>query len=97
MRRFWWTTWIKVAAVAAVLLVAFFFGKSKLDHILSPYESDGSPEQLTEDANIIDKTMYWVEKTLGKKLNYEDLIFDYANDYAQKMMTESKQSREPGP
>lgn len=94
MRRFWWTTWIKVAAVGAALLVAFFFGKSKLDHMLSPYESDESLQEPAADANIIDKAMYWVEEKLGKKINYEDLIFDYANDYAQKMMTESKEQRE---
>ena len=33
------------------------------------------------------------ESVIGKKINYEDLIFDYANAYAKEMMKESEQER----
>lgn len=34
-----------------------------------------------------------VESKVGIYINYEDFIFDYANDYAQRMMEESKEER----
>ena len=42
---------------------------------------------------LIDQAVSFAEKIVGKKIDYENLIFDYANDYAHKMMDESDEER----
>lgn len=99
MRRNWWFVWVEVAVLAIALLFAYRFATAKVDALLSPYLSDEdiavSTEEIEseEDANIVDVVMSKVERFLGKKLNYEDLIFDFANDFAENMMHQSAEER----
>lgn len=109
MRRAWWTVWIKVAVLAVALFLGYCFAKGKVDGILSPYLTDQSPSETTESTNgalddpetdsgsksqqLIDQAVSFAEKIVGKKIDYENLIFDYANDYAHRMMDESDEER----
>lgn len=109
MRRAWWTVWIKVAVLAVVLFLGYRFAKGKVDGILSSYLTDRSPSETTESTSaalddpqedgesksqvLIEKAVSWAEKLVGKQIDYENLIFDYANDYAHRMMDESDEER----
>lgn len=98
MRRNWWFVWVEVAVLAVALFVSYKVVMAKVDGMLSPYLAE-APEQTdatepTEEApNIVDQIMDKVESFVGKKIDYENLIFDYANAYAKEMMTESERER----
>lgn len=47
----------------------------------------------SKGADMVKKMIGKAEKFLGVNLNYEDLIFDYANDYAKQMMEDSEAAR----
>ncbi len=96
MRRYWWFVWVKVAVLAVALFIAYRFVSSQVNDMLSPYLIDEPTEAVVEEdgePNPVDKLMGWVERKLDVQINYEDLIFDYANEYAQKMMEESDEER----
>ena len=115
MRRFWWFVWVKVAILAAVLLVAYFTVSGIVKKAVSPYlvdepvriaaegkqdedkeedkDKDENKDSQEEEKNILDKAMDWVDNKFDVHIDYESLIFDYANDYAQQMMEDSKQER----
>ncbi len=98
MRRNWWFVWVEVAVLAVALLVSYKLVMAKVDGLLSPYlageiEQPAVTEATEEEPNIVDKIMSKAESIVGKKINYEDLIFDYANAYAKEMMAESEKER----
>ena len=104
MRRYWWFVWVKVAVLAVVLLVGYFAVKHRVDTLVSPYVLDTpretvaetapeAPDDAVESSNMVDKMMTWVEKKFGVQLDYERLIFDYANGYAKDMIRQSDEER----
>lgn len=101
MRRYWWFVWVKVAVLAVALFFAYQYVRDYVDELLSPYlieaPEEAAPSEDLEDSedegNKVDQLMGWVEEKLDVQINYEDLIFDYANDYAQKMIEQSDDER----
>lgn len=97
MRRYWWTVWIKVAVLAIVLLVGFFAAKKYVKGFFEPYlieESDSAGEpEVAEDSDPVKAIFEKVEDKLGFRFRYEDMIFDYANDFAKDMMEDSEAER----
>lgn len=98
MRRNWWFVWVEVAVLAVALFVSYKVVMAKVDGMLSPYlagdlEQTDVTEPTEEAPNIVDQIMGKVESFVGKKIDYENLIFDYANAYAKEMMTESERER----
>lgn len=98
MRRYWWFVWVKVAVLAVALFFAYRFVHGYVDDLLSPYlieePQETAPSEDDTEENKVDALMGWVEDKLDVQINYEDLIFDYANEYAQKMIEESEQERD---
>lgn len=92
MRRCWWTVWIEVAIVAVVLFMAYSYVENKIDELVSPYliEEDEIGERSD---NLIAELVGKVEEKLGIRIDYENMIFDYANEYAQTMIEESAKER----
>ncbi len=101
MRRYWWTVWIKVAILAVALFFAYNAGKKLVVNMLDPYvlgeveetTAEETPGEEEEEKDLVQSLVGKVENTLGVRLDYENLIFDYANDYAQNMMEESDEER----
>lgn len=96
MRRYWWFVWVKVAVLAVTLFFAYRYVHGVVDDLLSPYLLEESQEESTvddENENKVDQLMGWVEDKLDVKIDYENLIFDYASDYAQKMIEQSEEER----
>ena len=46
-------------------------------------------EQNDEEEDMVQKLVGKVENTFGVQIDYENFIFDFANEYAQKMMEQS--------
>lgn len=94
MRRYWWTVWIKVAILAAVLLVGFFAAKKYINSFFEPYLIDESSTveepEIAADSDPVKAIFEKVEDKLGFRFRYEDMIFDYANDFAKDMMKDSE-------
>ncbi len=89
MGRYWWTVWIKVAVMAVVLLLAYNFVSGIVKDTFEPYLlEDGVREELDEE-DMVQKLVGKVEGVFGVQIDYENLIFDFANDYARKMMEQS--------
>ncbi len=97
MRRYWWTVWIKVAILAVVLLVGFFAVKKYVYGFFEPYViEDSSTEEepeVEQGSDPVKAIFEKVEDKLGFRFRYEDMIFDYANDYAKDMMEDSVAER----
>lgn len=97
MRRYWWTVWIKVAVLAVVLLVGFFAVKRYVRGFFEPYlieESSAVEEpEVAEGSDPVKAIFEKVEEKLGFRFRYEDMIFDYANAFAQDMMEDSVAER----
>lgn len=93
MRQLWWTVWIKVAIVAVILFVGFKYVTGMVQDLITPYliEEDEVGERSD---NVIKQIVEKVEEKMGVRIDYENLIFDYANDYADKMMEQSKEERQ---
>ena len=93
MRRYWWTVWIKVAVLAVVLLLAYNFVSGIVKDTVGPYLlEEGTREELDEE-DMVQKLVGKVEGVFHVQIDYENFIFDFANDYAQKMMEESDEER----
>ena len=92
MRRCWWTVWIEVAIVALLLVFAYNYVENKVEELVSPYLIE---EEDVGDRNesIITDLVEMVEEELEIRLDYENMIFDYANEYAKTMMEESDEER----
>ena len=89
MGRYWWTVWIKVAVMAVVLLLAYNFVSGIVKDTFEPYLlEEGAREELDEE-DMVQKLVGKVESAFGVQIDYENFIFDFANDYAQKMMEQS--------
>lgn len=104
MGKYWWTVWLKVAVLAAVLLGAYLYVKDYVTDMFEPYlleesavteptDADGEPTDETEEPNIVEKLVGKVETAFDVRINYEDMIFDYANGYAKQMMEDSQAER----
>ena len=100
--KYWWTVWIKVAVMAAVLIVAYNFISGIVRDLFDPYlleesETVVAPSEETEeeegDTNPLISLVGKVEEAFDVKIDYENMLFDYANEYAQEMMTQSKEDR----
>lgn len=105
IRRYWWTVWIKVAVLAAALLLAYNYASDKIEEMISPYileetasseaaSSEGNGEETEEEGNLLNNLLGKVERVLGVELDYENMIFDYANDYTKTIKEEAKAERE---
>jgi len=103
MRKYWWTVWIKVAVLAIVLLLAYNFVSNKVQNMLDPYLLETEPTQSVEveepteepEGNLVMQLLGKVEDILGVKIDFENMIFGYANEYAQTMKAQSEQERNP--
>lgn len=96
MRRYWWFVWVKVAVLAVALFFAYRYVHGIVDDLLSPYLLEESQREAAtddEEENKVDQLMGWVEDKLDVRIDYENLIFDYANDYAQEMIRQSEEER----
>ena len=60
-----------------------------------PSEEDVEPEEI-DKKNLLEELLNKVQDTLGVKLDLENMLFDYANEYAQQMKEESDAERHPG-
>ena len=104
MTKYWWTVWIKVAVMAVVLIFAYNLISGFVRDLFDPYlldeavpetsvseqESDG---EEPENANPLITVVSKVEQVFGIEIDYENMLFDYANEYAQAMMEGSKEDR----
>ena len=96
MHRTWWFTWVKVAVLAVVLVIVFYAGYGMVMDMLSPYLTEVAADEepaAPEQDNIVTKLVDKVQNLLHVEIDYENLIFDYANEYAMKMMEESDEER----
>ena len=96
MRRFWWTVWIKVAVLAIILLIGYNYATDKIDEMISPYliEQTQTAEEETESPdNLVMKILGKVEEALDVKIDFENLIFDYANEFALDLKEQSQEER----
>ena len=94
MRRLWWTVWIEVAIVAFLLYTGFDYVRDKVQEYVSPYLIE--EEEVGERSdNIVTQLVEMVEDKFSIRLNYEDMIFDYANEFALTLMDLSEEERKP--
>jgi hypothetical protein len=94
VRRFWWTVWIEVAIVAFLLYMGYDFARDKVQEYLTPYLIE--EEEVGERSeNIVSQIVEKVEERFGIRMNYEDMIFDYANEFALTLMEQSEEERKP--
>lgn len=90
MGRYWWTIWIKVAVLAVVLLLAYNFVSGIVQDTVGPYLLEEPRQEQTDgEEDMVQKLVGKVENTFGVQIDYENFIFDFANEYAQKMMEQS--------
>ena len=94
MRRCWWTVWIEVAILAALLFLGFRFVSDQVQMLLDPYliEEDEIGDRTD---NVIKDLVEKAEEKLNIRIDYENMIFDYANKYANTMMDQSREERKP--
>ena len=92
MRRLWWTVWIEVAIVAFLLYMGYDYARDKVQEYISPYliEEDEVGERSD---NIVTQLVELVEDKFDIRLNYEDMIFDYANEFALTLKEQSEEER----
>ena len=101
MRRFWWTVWIKVAVLAIILLIGYNYASNKIEDMVSPYliEESQTAEEETADSsgdkngNLLTSILNKIEEVLEVKIDFENLIFDYANEYAMDLKEQSQNDR----
>ena len=93
MRRCWWTVWIEVAIVAVLLFFGYKYVTGMVMDIVSPYLIEEHEVGERSD-NLIKQMVEMVEEKFDFRVDYENLIFDYANDYAGEMMDQSKAERQ---
>ncbi len=101
MRKYWWTVWIKVAVLAVVLFLGYRFVSRQVTDFFSPYlieeetaVTDETVEEETE-GNFVMDLLGKVEDAFGVKIDFENMLFDYANEYAHEMKEQSNEERNP--
>ena len=101
MRKYWWTVWIKVAVLAVALFLGYRFVSEQVTELFSPYlieeetvAIDETVEEETE-GNLVLDLLAKVEDTFGVKIDFENMLFDYANEYAHEMKEQSNEERNP--
>lgn len=77
MGRYWWITWIKVGVALVFAGVLILVARHEVNKRLSKY----AIEAPAENAKFYEK------------LDLENLVFDFANSYAQQAMEESDAER----
>ena len=101
MRRYWWTVWIKVAVLAIILLIGYNYASNKIEDMVSPYlieESQTAEEESSNDktgGNFVMDILGKIEERFDVRIDFENLIFDYANDYAMDMKEQSQAEHNP--
>ena len=93
MRKNWWTVWIEVAVMAVILFFAYTFLTNTVEKFLSPYLIEEHEVGVRND-NMIKDIVEVVEEKLDVRIDYENMIFDYANGYAMDMMDQSEEERQ---
>ncbi len=93
MRRCWWTVWIEVAIVAALLFFGYKYATGMVQDLVSPYLIEEHEVGERSD-NLIKEIVEKVEEKFEFRIDYENLIFNYANDYAARMMEQSREERQ---
>ena len=79
--------------MALLLFFGYQYVAGMVEDIVSPYVIEEDEVGERSD-NLIKEIVEKVEDKLDLHFDYENLIFDYANDYADKMMQESKEERQ---
>ena len=90
--------------MAVVLIFAYNFISGIVLDLFDPYlleepessVSDETPEDTDEeegDTNPLVSLVGKVEGIFDVRIDYENMLFDYANEYAQEMMSQSKEDR----
>ena len=77
MGRYWWITWIKVGVALVFAGVLFLVARFEVNKRLSKYAIEAPPANAK----------------FYEKLDLENLVFDFANTYAQTAMEESDAER----
>lgn len=97
MRKYWWTVWIKVAVLAIVLFLGYQLVSDKVNEMVSPYlieETQAASDSAVQDeGNLLMKILGKIESFFGVKIDFENMIFDYANEYALNIIEQSKEER----
>lgn len=95
MGRYWWTVWIKVAVLAVALLFAYRYAKGFVVDLFEPYllEESAVVETDTQESDPVKQIFGKIEEKFDVRIDYENMIFDYANEYAQTMMKQSVEER----
>ncbi len=81
--------------MAVLLFFGYKYVKGMVMDLVSPYLIEESEVGERSD-NMIKQIVEKVEDKLGVRFDYENMIFDYANDYAGKMMEKSREERKFG-
>lgn len=77
MGRYWWITWIKVGVALVFAGVLILVARFEVNKRLSKYAIEAPPANAK----------------FYEKLDIENLVFDFANTYAQTAMEESDAER----
>lgn len=77
MGRYWWITWIKVGIALVFAGVLILVARFEVNKRLSKYAIEAPPANAK----------------FYEKLDIENLVFDFANTYAQTAMEESDAER----
>ncbi len=77
MGRYWWITWIKVGVALVFAGVLILVARFEVNKWLSKYAVEAPPANAK----------------FYEKLDIENLVFDFANTYAQTAMEESDAER----
>ena len=77
MGRYWWITWIKVGVALVFAGVLILVAHFEVNKRLSKYAIEAPPANAK----------------FYEKLDIENLVFDFANTYAQTAMEESDAER----
>ena len=95
MGRYWWTVWIKVTVLAVALFFAYRYAKGFVVDLFEPYllEESSVAETDTQDSDLVKQIFGKIEERFDVCIDYENMIFDYANEYAQTMMEQSVEER----
>ncbi len=62
---------------------------------LEESEDESDEGKGVDTGNLLMSLLGKIEKTFDVKIDFENMIFDYANEYAQKMKEESKEEQNP--
>lgn len=91
--------------MTVVLILAYNFVSNQVEELFSPYlieEETTEPvlqepteEEEETEGNLVMDLLGKVEDAFGVKIDFENMIFDYANEYALEMKEQSEEERNP--